>query len=158
MTVGATFGSLKEKRIFSSATVSKRGTPRTRAVVRGLALRKWARFRPTVPKASYSPGGSPRGTASPRDRRSVRLAGSWFGPSLDLMAGAAEILATSCPSFDHAVTFGCGDSLFMSPDDGLGLCTGTSMSAAFVTGLVGMIRSGNPHLSNDGSRFTTRTR
>lgn len=76
--------------------------------------------------------------------------GSWIGPSQDLMAPAQDVLSTVYTGFDH-IAGRCGDSLFPAAA-GLGLCTGTSMSAPFVTGEAGLVRTANPLLDKEEVR------
>ena len=61
------------------------------------------------------------------------------------MAPAKEILSTVYTGRDWITTSPvCGDGPVV---DGYGLCTGTSMSAPFVSGIAGLLRSANPLLS-----------
>jgi len=61
----------------------------------------------------------------------------------ELVASAKSVLSTTYPGKDWNL-FGCGDSFGTAPGDGRGLCTGTSMSAPQVAGIVGLLRSINP--------------
>jgi subtilisin family serine protease len=70
--------------------------------------------------------------------------GSNFGPEQDLVAPAKGVLSTVYAGTDHATTVPCGDSFF--PEPGFGPCTGTSMSAPYVSGVAGIVRSTNPLL------------
>ncbi len=76
--------------------------------------------------------------------------GSNFGPELDLVAPAKEVLSTVYTDLDHLAT--CGDSADGIPGNGYGLCTGTSMSAPYVAGIVGLVRSVQPLLDRDEVR------
>jgi hypothetical protein len=84
--------------------------------------------------------------------------GSNWGPNQDLMAPAKKVLSTVYAGFDHNTeannTDGCGDSYFTldGPDGGYGLCTGTSMSAPFLSGIAGLVRSANPLLPKEDVR------
>lgn len=66
-------------------------------------------------------------------------------PMLELAAPASDVLSTTYPGHDWLIPVGCGDSTH--PSSGFGRCTGTSMSAPYVTGMVALIRSTNPLLS-----------
>lgn len=80
--------------------------------------------------------------------------GSNYGPELTVMAPAKDIVSSFAPGRFYE-GFPCGDTY--GPDlgfstgqtDGYGDCTGTSMSAPHITGLVGLIRSANPLLTRD---------
>jgi serine protease len=64
------------------------------------------------------------------------------GPRQELMASAKSVLSTTYPGFDWTTPLKCGDGF--GPGGGTGLCTGTSMSAPQVAGIVGLVRSINP--------------
>ena len=64
------------------------------------------------------------------------------GPKQELVAAAHAVLSTTYPGKNWSTDFKCGDSF--GPGGGTGLCTGTSMSAPQVSGLVGILRSINP--------------
>lgn len=74
--------------------------------------------------------------------------GSNFGSALDLVAPAKSVLSTLYTNFNHSEPAMCGDAADMPgiPNDGIGVCTGTSMSAPLVVGLAGIVRSINPLL------------
>ena len=76
--------------------------------------------------------------------------GSNFGPEQDLAAPAKTVLSTMYAGFDVNSFSPCGDS-YLS-DDGYGPCTGTSMSAPYVAGIAGILRSVNPLLKKDAIR------
>lgn len=59
-----------------------------------------------------------------------------------MMASAKSVLSTTYPGFDWNTYLECGDSI--GPGGGTGLCTGTSMSAPQIAGVVGLVRSINP--------------
>lgn len=65
-------------------------------------------------------------------------------PPQELMASANQVLSTTYPQLNWA-PFGCGDG-FPGPGwgNGKGWCTGTSMSAPQISGVVGLLRSINP--------------
>ncbi len=66
----------------------------------------------------------------------------------DVLAPAARILSTmSLNQTKGTSSKGCVSTLFPAHTF-LGVCTGTSMSAPFVTGIAGLVRSLNPLLSN----------
>ena len=57
----------------------------------------------------------------------------------ELMASAKDVLSTTYAGFDWSATHGCIDDF-----GGTGYCTGTSMSAPQISGVVGIVRSVNP--------------
>ena len=62
-------------------------------------------------------------------------------------APGRDIISTVYHGYDWNETIRCGDGPFAGPaDKGYGGCTGTSMAAPFVTGIVAMMRSVNPLL------------
>ena len=70
------------------------------------------------------------------------------GPGLqELVVPAKNVYSTVYPNEDHNPILGCGDFAGDMLGDGYGLCTGTSMSAPQIAGLVGLLRSTNPLLS-----------
>lgn len=62
----------------------------------------------------------------------------------ELMASAKSAFSTVYPGKDYSIVSECGDSFGTPMSDGLGLCTGTSMSAPQIAGVVGILRSINP--------------
>ena len=62
----------------------------------------------------------------------------------ELMASAKHVLSTTYPNFDYQAYAECGDSYGTPIGDGIGWCTGTSMSAPQIAGVVGILRSINP--------------
>lgn len=86
------------------------------------------------------------------------MCGSNSGLEQDLVAPAMRVLSTVYTGFDHSnlPLVLCGDKQFdgITPgaEDGFGPCTGTSMSAPFIAGLAGILRSINPLLPKDDVR------
>lgn len=74
-----------------------------------------------------------------------RVVFSNYGPALDVVAPGISILSTSetLPFQPLFCEYTVGDE----GDDDYGLCAGTSMSAPFVTGLLGLMRSADPLLT-----------
>ncbi len=82
--------------------------------------------------------------------------GSNFGPEQDFAAPAKQVLSTFFTGFPYAPAAGCSDDPnhpnTLDPEGnfralGYDWCTGTSMSAPFVAGVFGLVRSVNPLLS-----------
>lgn len=65
-------------------------------------------------------------------------------PRQELMASAKSVISTTYPNVDWNPILSCGDSLGTPMGDGIGFCTGTSMSTPQVAGIVGLLRSINP--------------
>jgi hypothetical protein len=63
-------------------------------------------------------------------------------PKQELVASAKSVLSTTYPGFDWNPYLKCGDNF--GPGGGIGLCTGTSMSAPQISGVMGLVRSVNP--------------
>lgn len=69
------------------------------------------------------------------------------GPRQELATSAKSVLSTTYPQYNWSPAIRCGDQFQFSGTSwggGTGLCTGTSMSAPQVAGLLGLIRSVNP--------------
>jgi len=92
-----------------------------------------------------SPGST---TFCPNPNNSVECGSNYttvFGePRQELMGSSKAVFSTMYPGKDWVPNLGCGDSFGTPSGDGLGLCTGTSMSAPQVAGVVGILRSINP--------------
>lgn len=76
--------------------------------------------------------------------------GANVGSALDLAAPAKNVLSTLYTNWNHNAELSCGDRPDMPgiPNDGLGVCTGTSMATPLVAGLAAIVRSVNPWLNN----------
>lgn len=68
-----------------------------------------------------------------------------FGSHIDVSAPGVDVLSTFPPGFD--LGSGCGDSYFGTPDDGYGICSGTSMAAPHVAGMLGLMKTHYPSAS-----------
>lgn len=66
-----------------------------------------------------------------------------------LVAPAADVLSTFYPDKTWNATIGCQANPASPYNGKYGLCTGTSMSTPFVTGISGILRSVNPLLTKD---------
>ncbi|PZQ19429.1 MAG: hypothetical protein DI564_01605 [Rhodanobacter denitrificans] len=68
------------------------------------------------------------------------------GSELDFVAPARDIISTvpAGASYYPALTNICNDSNYGTASDGYAYCTGTSMSAPMVTGVIALLRSTNP--------------
>lgn len=66
-------------------------------------------------------------------------------PKQEVVAAARQVYGTMYAGFDWNPGYGCGDSFGPGiASDGYGNCTGTSMSAPQIAGVLGLIRSINP--------------
>lgn len=65
-------------------------------------------------------------------------------PKQEVVSGAKSIVSSMYPGKDWNTVIGCGDSFATTPSDGVGSCTGTSMSAPLISGVMGILRSVNP--------------
>lgn len=66
------------------------------------------------------------------------------GPRQELAAPAKSTQSLAYRGFDWNVGISCGDSVGGANGDGIGPCTGTSMSSPIVAGIFGIYRSVNP--------------
>ncbi len=68
-----------------------------------------------------------------------------YGAKQELIASAQSVLSTTYPGYNWSPLLKCGDQ-FPGPGfgNGTGWCTGTSMSAPQISGVVGILRSINP--------------
>lgn len=64
----------------------------------------------------------------------------------EVVAPARSIDSTMYRGREWVAEVGCGDSALAPNGDGIGLCTGTSMSTPIVSGIFGLMRSVNPLL------------
>jgi serine protease len=76
--------------------------------------------------------------------------GSNTGPSLDFVTPSRRILGLVPPGKSFGgISPICGDDNFGGLNDGVGRCTGTSMSAPLLAAAAGLVRSINPLLQRD---------
>jgi subtilisin family serine protease len=68
-------------------------------------------------------------------------------PKQGFVAPARGVLSTVYPGVNWSTTGACGDAFGTPLGDGIGNCTGTSMSAPMIAGIIGAIRSANPLLT-----------
>lgn len=94
----------------------------------------------------YSPssciGSITVGASTPSD---TRASFSNWGSRVDIAAPGTSILSTLPPGKNLSAS--CGDSNFGSPNDGFGICSGTSMASPHVAGAAALLLSVNPNLS-----------
>lgn len=93
---------------------------------------------------------------NPSDFTRYSECGSNFGRqedgSLQFVAPAKDIVSTFSPNSLYSGFVHCGDAFGLNEDkDGYGYCTGTSMAAPHVAGIIGLMRSINPLLRQNDS-------
>ena len=71
-------------------------------------------------------------------------------PPQEVMASANQVLSTTYPNLDWNTHISCGDHYPPGAGGGAGWCTGTSMSAPQISGIVGILRSINPLVYTGG--------
>jgi hypothetical protein len=78
------------------------------------------------------------------------------GAKQEVVGAAQSVLSTTYPGYDWNPILKCGDG-FPGPGfgNGTGWCTGTSMSAPQIAGVVGILRSINPLVPTGASPTTT---
>lgn len=74
---------------------------------------------------------------------SVSHSGAYYGRQ-ELLASARQVLSTAYPNKNWNASLACGDGFGTPMGDGVGLCTGTSMSAPQIAGVLAILRSINP--------------
>lgn len=75
-----------------------------------------------------------------------RASFSDYGPGLDMVAPGVGVLSTFEEGETWNAAWSCGSGFGGSGNPKYGMCTGTSMAAPFLTGLIGMLRSTDPLL------------
>jgi hypothetical protein len=78
-----------------------------------------------------------------------------YGARQELVASAQSVLSTTYPGYNWNSVLECGDQ-FPGPGfgNGIGWCTGTSMSAPQIAGVFGIVRSINPLVASGASPTT----
>ena len=89
---------------------------------------------PTCPPAALSECGS----------NYSKLHSSFYFTHQETLASARRVLSTTYPNTTWVDYAECGDGYGTPMGDGLGWCTGTSMSAPQIAGVMGILRSANP--------------
>lgn len=96
-------------------------------------LSLWDEF-PTCPPTALSECGS----------NWTKLHGNYYYTHQEVLASAKHVLSTTYPNTTWVDYAECGDGYGTPMGDGVGWCTGTSMSAPQVAGMFGLLRSINP--------------
>lgn len=73
-----------------------------------------------------------------------KLYGSNYLTHQELLGSAKSVLSTTYPNSTWVDEVQCGDGYGTPMGDGIGWCTGTSMSAPQIAGVIGLLRSINP--------------
>lgn len=73
-----------------------------------------------------------------------KLGSTGYSTHQELVGSAKRVLSTTYPNTSWAAYAECGDDFGTPMGDGVGWCTGTSMSAPQIAGVVGLLRSINP--------------
>ena len=73
-----------------------------------------------------------------------KLHSGYYFAHQELLGSAKSVLSTIYPNRDYNNYLACGDSYGTPIGDGIGWCTGTSMSAPQIAGVFGLLRSVNP--------------
>lgn len=73
--------------------------------------------------------------------------GLYYFTHQELAASAQSVLSTTYPHINYEDYAHCGDGYPSQWGNGVGLCTGTSMAAPQIAGVVGILRSINPLVS-----------
>lgn len=90
------------------------------------------------------PGCPPSPFANECGSNYSKLYGSTYLSHQELLGSAKSVLSTTYTNTDYNDALACGDSYGTPSGDGIGWCTGTSMSAPQISGVVGLLRSINP--------------
>ncbi len=105
-------------------------------------------FQPDLALWNESPVGN---TTCPPSPGSAECGSNWshtYGGSYlthqELLGSAKHVMSTTYPNTTWVDYAECGDGYGTPMGDGIGWCTGTSMSAPQIAGVVGLLRSINP--------------
>ena len=105
-------------------------------------------FQPNLALWDDSPGNSttcPTAPYTPQCGTNVSqpIGGSFYVARQELLGSSKSVLSTTYPGTTWVDQMQCGDPYGTANGDGFGWCTGTSMSAPQIAGLVGVLRSAN---------------
>jgi hypothetical protein len=70
--------------------------------------------------------------------------GNIYRTHQEMLGSAQKVLSTTYPNTNYNDDLECGDAYGTPMGDGIGWCTGTSMAAPQIAGLVGLLRTVNP--------------